>query len=125
MFDQVSTNGTSVVIVQVGSGSFTTTGYTSSGGSVYGTNLTFTTTATGGFVIPGATASQSRIGHMILTPITGNTWIASAVTSDTGAGNNTFSGGRVALSGTLDRVRLTTGNGTDQFDAGSINILYE
>ena len=26
---------------------------------------------------------------------------------------------------TLDRVRITTVNGTDTFDAGSINILYE
>ena len=29
------------------------------------------------------------------------------------------------LAGTLDRVRITTVNGTDTFDAGSINILYE
>lgn len=36
-----------------------------------------------------------------------------------------FSAGAVTLSGTLDRVRITTVNGTDTFDAGSINILYE
>jgi hypothetical protein len=30
-----------------------------------------------------------------------------------------------ALSGALDRVRITTINGTNTFDAGSINILYE
>jgi len=29
------------------------------------------------------------------------------------------------LGGALDRVRITTVNGTDTFDAGSINILYE
>jgi len=34
-------------------------------------------------------------------------------------------GGDVALSGTLDRVRITTVNGTDTFDAGTINIIYE
>jgi hypothetical protein len=34
-------------------------------------------------------------------------------------------GGSVTLSGTLDRVRITTVGGTDTFDAGSINILYE
>jgi hypothetical protein len=38
--------------------------------------------------------------------------------SATGAGYVTFSG-------TLDRIRLTTVNGTDTFTAGSINILYE
>jgi hypothetical protein len=40
------------------------------------------------------------------------------------ARNNSI-GGFVPLSGTLDRVRITTANGTDTFDAGSINILYE
>jgi hypothetical protein len=34
-------------------------------------------------------------------------------------------GGDKTLSGTLDRIRITTTNGTDTFDAGSINILYE
>jgi hypothetical protein len=30
-----------------------------------------------------------------------------------------------AIAGALDRVRITTVNGTDTFDAGSINIMYE
>ena len=34
-------------------------------------------------------------------------------------------GGLVSLSGVLDRVRLTSSNGTDTFDLGSVNILYE
>jgi hypothetical protein len=34
-------------------------------------------------------------------------------------------GGNKTLSATLDRVRITTVNGTDTFDAGSINISYE
>jgi len=33
--------------------------------------------------------------------------------------------GRKQVSATLDRVRITTVNGTDTFDAGSINIFYE
>jgi hypothetical protein len=33
--------------------------------------------------------------------------------------------GSISLGGTLDRVRITSDNGTDTFDAGSINILYE
>jgi hypothetical protein len=33
--------------------------------------------------------------------------------------------GHVSLSGALDRIRLTTVNGTDTFDAGSVNIIYE
>jgi hypothetical protein len=34
-------------------------------------------------------------------------------------------GGSVTLSGVLDRVIITTVNGTGTFRAGSINILYE
>jgi outer membrane biosynthesis protein TonB len=29
------------------------------------------------------------------------------------------------LAGSLDRIRITTSNGTDTFDAGSVNIMYE
>lgn len=36
-----------------------------------------------------------------------------------------LAGGSVALSSVLDRVRITFANGTDTFDAGSINISYE
>jgi hypothetical protein len=34
-------------------------------------------------------------------------------------------GGQIELAATLTAVRITTVNGTDAFDAGSINILYE
>ena len=36
-----------------------------------------------------------------------------------------YGGGNVTLGGALDRIRVTTVNGTDLFDAGSINIMYE
>jgi hypothetical protein len=45
-----------------------------------------------------------------------------------GLSNTTSSGtgtGSITLSGTLDRIRITTVNGTDTFDAGSINLLLE
>jgi hypothetical protein len=54
-----------------------------------------------------------------------NTWIASGVTGFDDIAATTMTGGRKTLSGTLDRVRLTTVNGTDTFDAGSVNIMYE
>jgi len=55
-----------------------------------------------------------------------NTWTGTgAFGRETGSNTMFFSAGVKALSGTLDRVRITTVNGTDTFDAGSINILYE
>jgi hypothetical protein len=40
-------------------------------------------------------------------------------------GYTLLGGGQIGLSGVLDRVRITTANGTDTFDLGTINILYE
>ena len=56
--------------------------------------------------------------------ISGNSWVATSVIKTT-ANSASYSAGDVTLSGTLDRVRITTVNGTDTFDAGSINILWE
>ena len=36
-----------------------------------------------------------------------------------------YSGGGVTLSGTLTAIRLNTVNGTDTFDAGSVNYIFE
>lgn len=64
---------------------------------------------------------------MTITNISGNIWVASFIfggnTSTTDA--TCFGGGDIELSGVLDRIRITTVNGTDTFDAGSINIMYE
>ena len=57
---------------------------------------------------------------------TGNTWVGStgilsqSTTQTCGGGGNC-----PALGGALDRVRISTVNGTDTFDAGSINISWE
>jgi hypothetical protein len=62
---------------------------------------------------------------VVLTQITGNTWVASI---NLGTGNvaaTITGGGSKALSAALDRVRITTVGGSDTFDAGTINALYE
>lgn len=124
MFNGVSTSGTSNKQVQIGSGSFTTSGYASS-------YVTFSTSTLGaatfstGFPLYNIVAADNISGMLILTLLTGNTWVASANVATTGANPFGASAGSITLSGALDRVRVTTVNGTDTFDAGSINILYE
>jgi hypothetical protein len=54
-----------------------------------------------------------------------NLWSASGCLGATGINYSFVTGGVKTLSGTLDRLRITTVNGTDTFDAGSINILIE
>ena len=120
MLNGVSTSGTSRVQIQVGaSGSVVTTGYasyTSDGGS----------TSTAGFILGGATATDTRVGaHVLhLQDAATNKWIGSGVTNSSTSSAYT-NVGNVTLAAALDRIRLTTVNGTDTFDAGSVNILYE
>jgi hypothetical protein len=121
MFNGVSTNGGSDFLVQAGAGSVTTSGYASTSTTV--ATGAGTTSSTAGFLL-WAEASSLVSGHMVLTLLGSNTWIASGVCKYDTA-NTTYGAGDVTLSGTLDRIRITTVNGTDAFDAGSINILYE
>lgn len=124
MFSGVSLNSTSDILVQIGSGSVTTTGYISTGNNYNGSNATGSSNSTAGFVIKEATAANAFSGHMIITAISGNTWISSHTGSSTTVLANN-GGGNVTLSGALDRLRITTVNSTDVFDAGLVNILYE
>jgi len=126
MFSGVSTNGTSIRQAQLGAGSVTTSGYTSSGfGWTGGTNGVASTT---GIIFDGQApvAATAYNAVMTINNFGNNTWVASSlIAATTGTVQQFISTGAITLSGTLDRVRITTVNGTDTFDAGSINILYE
>ncbi|MGI9141782.1 MAG: hypothetical protein ACR2IJ_01200, partial [Fluviibacter sp.] len=125
MLNGVSTNGNSQAYLQIGSGSVTSSGYTSTCGWVSGSNSCSLGTATAGYYLaPTGSSSDVKSGNAILTNVSGNIWVMSA-NIKCGTGLVSFSGGEVTLGGTLDRVRITTAGGTDTFDAGSINILYE
>ena len=129
MFNVVSTNGSSVKQIQIGdSGGIETTSYSASS-AYFNTSGAFNNIqATSGFIINSVTATDAIAGSFIISCLdtTTNTWSfnGSAATGNT-ATALLLSGGAKSLSATLDRVRITTVNGTDTFDAGSINILYE
>ena len=122
MFSGVSTNGSSLKLVQIGSGSVTSTGYVSQ--STFSGAVSNTFTSTSGFIIDSGSATEFNSGQCVISLVSSNTYICSLVVT-TYSGGMVTGAGTVTLSGTLDRVRITTVNGTDTFDAGSINILYE
>jgi len=127
MFSGVSVSGTSSWLVQIGdSGGIENTGYTSSA-FIIATVGSNGINSTAGYVIFSDTAAYAFSGKMMIDNITSNTWVSSHTlgsgTSLTGLTG--FGGGSKSLSATLDRVRITTVNGTDTFDAGSINIMWE
>jgi hypothetical protein len=81
---------------------------------------------TAGFGLTTATAASGLMhGTIVLTKLTGNTWVASGVTSRSDVTNAYFTAGTIALGGELDRIRITTVGGSDTFDAGSITVHWE
>jgi hypothetical protein len=127
MFNNVSTSGSSYKLVQIGSGSVTTTGYVSAGGGIAG-NVGFgSLSSTAGFIIISSESADNLYGSVVINLVTGNTYGAYGSLGDTaGTYVNTYTvSGGITLGGLLDRIRITTVNGTDTFTAGTINILYE
>jgi hypothetical protein len=126
MFNGVSVSGSSLIQIQLGTASgFETTGYVS---LVTGNNAAVSSNSTTGLLAMGyGNAGYLTTGLVTITSMGSNLYVNSTVTcTDSSLGNfSSTGGGRKTLSGTLDRVRITTVNGTDTFDAGSINILYE
>ena len=124
MFSDVSTNGTALIRLQLGdSGGIETTGYT--GAASYIGNGSGGGSSTAGFdSFDDNSAANSRSGFLVFSNISSNTWVLTGSYLYT-AGRQVIFNGTKTLSATLDRIRITTVNGTDTFDAGTINILYE
>jgi hypothetical protein len=126
MLNGVSLSGTATLQMQIGSGSVATSGYLSFATlSVPPNSVTGYSSATG-FITGGANAANFLYGTITVFVATGSTYVANVALGLTNSGvqYSIVGGGNVTLSGALDRVRITT-NGTDTFDAGSINIMYE
>lgn len=125
MFNGISTNGTSPHQLQLGSGSITSTGYNSAVTMLNGSGSGLSTSTTGLLMAAPAASGDACIGVAVLTLMTGTTWTCHGTGYRTNnSGTYQFSG-IITLSGTLDRIRLTTVNGTDTFDAGSFNVMWE
>lgn len=128
MFSAVSMSATADILVQLGSGSVQTTGYSSVGSGIATTVAT--TASTAGFIVgnTGALLAANFLdGQMIFNILaTGtNTWAGSGSFAMRTTPQTMLSSGVVSLVGALDRLRITSVANTATFDAGSININWE
>jgi hypothetical protein len=124
MFAGVSTSGTSSHLLQLGtSAGVTTSGYICSAVRFFQSGSIATDNFTTGF---GTNSQDAGVysGSIVISKFSGNNWV---VQGNIGMATTLFhvTAGSISLAAVLDRIRITTVNGTDTFDAGSINILYE
>lgn len=125
MFSGLSSNGTSPYIIQLGdAGGVENTGYLGSATEVRGTPTT--TSFTTGFGVAQSPAIGTIVhGIATIAKLDGNTFVYSVSGGHSDDTSTITGGGSKTLSDALDRIRLTTVNGTDTFDAGSVNVFYE
>jgi hypothetical protein len=127
MFSGVSTNGTSAPLIQIGdAGGIENTSYAAQSVVMLNASGSVGAAYTTGFGILSGAAANVVTGIFQICLVTGTNWVFGGwhtlgnATATTGS-----SAGNKSLSDVLTQVRITTVNGTDTFDAGSINILYE
>ena len=126
MIQGVSTNGTVAMRVQLGTGGTPTYSatYVSIVGAISG-GTAASSSFTDGFAIQRtAVAASLYSGTIVCTRLSTNVW---TYTSNIGTATSTipsYGGGSVDLGAVATAVRLYM-DGTDTFDAGSVNILYE
>lgn len=124
----VSTNGAGglVLTVQIGSGSFVTSGYLGAvslnvnGGSVIAAAM-----STGHFMTQVQSNPSTFHGKAVIELLGSNKYVITGSVAYSDGAAIAYSASSVSTSGALDRVRLTTSVGTDVFDAGTVNITYE
>lgn len=125
----VSTNGTSPVMIQIGTSSgIESTNYLGSSGYIQNAGQSLAAALSAGiYLVKDNAAANVTHGALTFTLVDAstNTWAFMGVFGNSNAVVPSLVAGSKALAGTLDRVRLTTLNGTDAFDAGSVNIIYE
>ena len=103
-------------------GGFEVTGYTSGADNSGGSGIV---TSSAGFILTQQSAAATVAnGLLVIASISSNAWVYSSSLYTTTPRMH-MAGGNKTLSDTLTQVRLTTVTGTDTFDAGSINIMYE
>ena len=127
MFSGVSTNGASDYLLRVGSGSVTSSGYLGAVTRFNGATPA-TSNLSSGYLVNGSSGTTAGANYNAVIDIfllSGNTYLIRGVMGSEASVYSALGCCKIPLSDTLDRIRITTVNGTDTFDAGSINILWE
>ncbi len=122
----LSTNGTSPILVQVGAGASTvTSGYTGDSFNSAGTAVSNTAHSTGILINPVVVlASHVISGTLTLTRLPATVWLYKGTIHNTDTPRITVISGQVTVGNELSKLVFTTLNGTDAFDGGYLDMYY-
>ena len=125
LLNKTSISGTSNILIQLGtSGGIDSSNYEAQASIV--NVAAATSNSTSGFIVRDDEAAARISGIMTIANVSSNFWVASGTLCNIGGTESVqMVAGAKELPATLDRVRIRSGNGTDTFDGGSVNIMYE
>lgn len=125
LFSSLSTNGAAGIRIRLGTAAgLVTTGYLSSNTSF--SNAISTANNTDGFYLyTASTAADVRHGRMTLSLLANNVWVEDHMIGFSNTTNGNMGAGSISLAAALTQVQIATANGTDVFDSGSVNIMWE
>lgn len=124
-FSGLSLSGTDNMLIQLGdAGGPENTGYVSVSADIDASETTVSSTA--GIIIKCDNAADAIHGQVIFTLMDAATflWTCSGILSSSNGTSSITTSGSKALSAVLTQVRIDT-TGTNTFDAGSVNVVYE
>ena len=128
MLHNVSLSGSALIRFRLGtSGGVVATGYNSVGSTI-GSGAA-TVSQNNGIDIynngPGTSVFYfGSIDFSIADPAT-NTWVASGVFAAPASTATFTAAGSIALAGVLTTIQIRSSNGTDTFDSGVVNVMYD
>jgi hypothetical protein len=126
LLNGVSTSGASRVEIRLGTASgVEDTGYFTRGSFITGNNVCGLSSSSTGVSTGVSGAAANRDSAITFSFVFGNTWIAGGLAQDSAAGGVSHFCSAKELAAALDRIRITTMNGTDVFDGGTVNISWE
>lgn len=124
--DNTSLTGTADILVQVGSTTFSTSGYVAQSATMPNAAAIIGVSSTAGFIISQANAALGAVGRMTIEMLnSSNTWIATYSGLKSGITACVVGTGEITLGGALDRLRLISSNGSDTFDNGNVLVTWE
>ena len=123
MFDGLTKSGSDILLIQIGdAGGVETTGYEAGSQTVQLNSGIAGDYPASGF--PSSVAGSIYYGQVMLSRLSGNTWVVMGVITNS-SNQTAYTAGSKTLSAELDRVRITTVAGADNFTAGTINVSWE
>lgn len=125
MFAGLSTSGSSVPIIQIGdSGGIETTAYVSVASNITSSGVSSSAYTTGFGLDATHSAAATLSGVISLDFYDSNAWLAGGNVSWENTTATSVISGRKTLSAALTTVRITTVNGSDTLDSGTILVAW-